>query len=268
MAEAAAAAAAATDPLPPSPSSNTKTNTNTKSLSNSTSPVPSVTGMFVNLVSIFLDKSLLLTMPEIGHLAPIILTAGSLFFAAVSLNYPLAMIGLSAIEAGGIYKLVNVVSAYAGTPLTAESKENAPNCSSYFQTLSSSRFRFLVGEGLKGSFPNYALYFITFISAYCIESMSYFKDECSALGSQYSNRPYLAYMSAAMLIILYSLYLLVYGCDSLINLFCSAVLGLLIGYLLCYQNASMLGKDSVNILFIPTIVKRSGMDYICVSSAS
>jgi len=161
-----------------------------------------------------------------------------------------------------------MISGYAATPLTTKIEENSSNCSSQFNILTASRFRFLVGKGIKGIFPNYPLYFITFVSAYCIESMNYYSKECSALGSQYSNRPYLGILSAAMLIILYSLYLLIYGCDSLMNLFCTAVLGALVGYLLCYQNVSIFGKTSVDLLFIPSIVKRSGMDYLCVSSSS
>lgn len=250
--------------MTPSPIAIANANANAKA----PSTTQTVTGIAMEIGSMFLDKSLLLTMPEIGHLAPIILTVGSLFFAAISLNYPLAMLSLTSLEAGAIYKLVNIVSSYAATPLTTDDKEKDNRCSSYFQTLTASRFRFLVTEGIKGSFPNYPLYFITFVSVYCIESMSYFKDECQALGSQYSNRPYLALLSASMLIILYSLYLLVYGCDSLLNLFCSAVLGALIGYLLSYQNATLFGKTSVDVLFIPSIVKRSGMDYLCVSSSS
>ena len=253
---------------PTAPTAPTGPNINTNKPVPSTSPVPSVTQMALEIGSIFMDKSLITTMPEIGHLAPIILTVGPLFFSILSLNYPLAIMGLSSLEAGLIYKLINMVTSYAGTPLTVETKENQGSCNSYFQTLTASRFRFLVGEGIKGSFPNYPLFFITFISAYCIEAMSYYKEECTALGSQYSNRPYLALLSASMLIILYSLYLLSFGCESLINLFCTAVLGALVGYLICYQNANLLGKTSIDVLFIPSIVKRSGMDYICVSSAS
>ena len=227
----------------------------------------SLTGLFWEILLLPLDISLVKIMPEIGHLAPIILTAGSLFFATITLNYPLAMLGLSSLEASAIYKFISIIAGYAETPFTADSEEKSANCSSFFQTLTSSRFRFLVGKGIKSTFPNYPLFFITYMSAYCIESMRYFNTESAALGSQYSNRIYLAILSAAMFVILYALYLLIYGCDSLLNLFCSTILGALIGFLLCYQNATLFGKTSVDLLFIPSIVKRSGMDYICVSSS-
>ena len=230
--------------------------------------VPTITEMFLTLGSTFVDSSMIATIPELGHLAPIILTVGPFILGAISLNYPLLMLSLSSLEAGAIYTLISKATSYGATPSSISSSEKGPRCSSYFQTLTSSRFRFLVGEGIKGAFPNYPLYFISFMAVYCVESMNYFSKECSALGSQYSNRPYLGVLSATMLIILYALYLLVYGCDSLLNLACSAALGGLIGYLICYQNANLFGKSSVDLLFIPSIVKRSGMDYICVSSSS
>ena len=222
--------------------------------------------LFTEIVMIPIDKSILKTLPEIGHLAPIILTMGSLFFAATTFNYPLAVLSLSSLEAGGIYTLVKTLADYTITPSMLETKDKSPECSSYFQTLTPSRFNFLFNKGVKGSFPNYPLYFISFAAAYCIESMMYYSKECSALGPQYSNRLYLALASAAMFIILYTLYLMVYGCDSVFTLLFTVAVGILVGYLLSYQNATVFGKPSVNLLFIPTIVERTGLDYICVSS--
>ena len=40
------------------------------------------------------------------------------------------------------------------------------------------------------------------------------------------------------------------------------------GYIICYQNYLLLGKNSVNLLFLPILTRRSGMDYVCVSSSS
>lgn len=222
--------------------------------------------LFTEIVSIPIDKSIVRTLPEIGHLAPIILSLGSLFFAAATFNYPLAMLGLSSLEAAAIFKLVQTVATYTITPSMLESKEKPSTCTSYFQTVTPSRFNFLLSKGIKEGFPNYPLYFISFASAYCIESMLFYSKECSSLGPQYSNRVYLALASAAMFIILYTLYLLVYGCDSVFTLLFTIVLGSIVGYFICYQNATFFGKTSVNLLFIPTIVDRNGLDYVCVST--
>jgi len=39
-----------------------------------------------------------------------------------------------------------------------------------------------------------------------------------------------------------------------------------VGYLICYQNYLLFGKSAVGLLFIPSLARRSGMDYICVTT--
>jgi len=222
--------------------------------------------MFRELILIPIDKSIFATLPEIGHLAPIILTMGSLFFAAITMNYPFFMLAFSSLEASLIFKGIQGFASYIETPTTSRTESLAAACKSYFQTISASRFRSLLQGSANGSIPNFPLYFISYAAAYCIGALQYFNKECSALGPQYSNRIYLAIASAAMFILLYTLYLLVYHCDGFLKLGISCVIGLFVGYLICMQNASVFGKESVDLLFIPRIVPRTGMDYVCVSS--
>jgi hypothetical protein len=98
--------------------------------------------------------------------------------------------------------------------------------------------------------------------------MYFFSQETSDLGPQYSNRPYLGILGAGMFIALYALYLAAYGCDSIFNLILTSVIGIIVGMLICYQNFLLLGKGGVDLLFIPPIARRAGMDYICVTTAS
>jgi hypothetical protein len=73
--------------------------------------------------------------------------------------------------------------------------------------------------------------------------MYFFSEECSELGPQYSNRPYLAIIASAMFILLYAIYLLAFSCDSGFTLAFTIILGLLVGYLICYQNFLLFGKS-------------------------
>lgn len=204
--------------------------------------------------------------PEIGHLSPLILTIGSLFMAISTLNYAYAMLSVTSFEALAIHSLLHTVSDYtASSESGPEDRTQNPACSSYFQTLTPSRFRSILDHGIIPTFPNTALYFLSFISAYCIQSLLVFSNECSELGPQYSNRPYLAIASACLFLILYALYIYVNSCSSILSLAGTIALGSLIGVLLCYQNTLLFGKSSVNLLFIPEITRRSGMDYICAT---
>ena len=181
------------------------------------------------------------------------------------------MLSGSTVEAYLIYNALSSVGAYTVTPLLGVIDAQLPEdqrkfCKSFFQTLTPSRFDYLMSKGLRANFPNSPLYFISFAAAYCIQSMYFFSEECSELGPQYSNRPYLAIIASAMFILLYSIYLLAFSCDSGFTLMFTIILGLLAGYLICYQNFLIFGKSAVDLLFIPSLARRTGMDYICVTT--
>jgi len=232
------------------------------------------------------DEQVLNTVPEIGHLAPVILTLGVAFISVVTLNYPLAILSASTFEASLLYNVFQMASAFVETPsgLQTPSGPQTPSapqtpsglqtpsgpqkptdkCSSSFQTLTPSRFKYFISQ--TNNFPISPLYYITFAATYCIQSMLFFNKETSELGPQYSNRPYLALLGGALFIVLYSIYLLAYGCNSITSIVVTIVLAALVGYLISYQNYLLFGKSSVDLMFIPPLARREGLDYICVAS--
>jgi hypothetical protein len=228
---------------------------------------------FKKFILLPVDAALLKSAPEMGHLAPVILTMGTAFMALISLNWPLALFSASSVEAHFVYNATKLLSDLFVTPtlgvsIKEETASQKNSCHSYFQTLTPARFRWFMEQGLKTTFPNQALFFISFAAAYCLESMMFFSKETSELGPQYSNRPYLAIIGAGIFIGLFAIYLLMYGCDSIFTIFFSILVGLLVGILICYQNYLLFGKDGVNLMFIPPLAKRSGMDYVCVRRGS
>jgi hypothetical protein len=236
-------------------------------------PVPkpdqSIWSLAKEFLLIPLDKAVINTIPEVGHLSPVILTVGTLFLAAVTLNYPLAIFGATGIQAGLLYNVIQMVSSYGITPtlgISTESKPPGAACRSAFQSLTPPRFKHLISQGLANEFPISALYYITFAASYAIQSMYFFSKELSELGPQYSNRPYLAILGSAMFIVLYGMYLLAYGCDSMFSIFFTVLVGGIVGYLLCYQNYLLLGKPGVNLLFIPPLARPNGLDFVCVTA--
>jgi len=230
-------------------------------------PIASMWSTFVELLLVPMDKGILYAAPEIGHLAPIILSMGAAFIALVTLNYPVFMFSASSVEAFFIYNALSSIAAFGVTPSMLSTKENGEKaCKSYFQTMTPSRFEAIFSQGLRKDFPNSPLYFISFAAAYCIQSMYFFTQEASDLGPQYSNRPYLAIIAAAMFISLYTIYLLSFSCETAFSLGVTIVLGIFVGYFICYQNFLLFGKPAVNLLFTPSLVRRSGMDYICVTT--
>ena len=220
-------------------------------------------------IALLFDKNIIETTAEIGHLSPVFLIFGSLFISLITLNYPIFMLGVSSAEAMLIYNLIYNTIGYAISPkfgLNTDGAEQSQTCGSYFKKITPSRFNYFISQGLRHEFPNQPLYFICFGAAYLIQSMVYMSEECSELGPQYSSRTYLAIITAVMFIVLYMIYLNAYGCDSLSYLLFTVILGSLVGYLISVQNFLMFGKSAVNVMFLPTLGRRSGMDYICVTT--
>ena len=208
---------------------------------------------------------------ELGHLSPIMLAGGSLFMSAVTVNYPLFIFSMSVVEASLFYLAITYLSNFATTPeygvmTSAEVENMKKECSSYFSILTPSRFKSMMENGVKRAFPNYPIYYLVFGTVYCIQSMIFFSKECSELGPAYSNRPYTAILGGILFISLYFIYFLAYGCDTFFNILATTILAGLVAYVICNQNAALLGKQSVDLLFIPPLTQRKGMDYICVTT--
>jgi hypothetical protein len=206
---------------------------------------------------------------ELSLFSPAIFTLGSLFLSFITLNYPIFLLSLASGEALLIQNVLRGVSNYMATAESIDESKGIgkdAKCKSRYEGSESTKFKYLLDNGVTTAFPNSALYFLSFVSAYCIQSMSFFTQECYERGSSYSIRPYMAYISAAMCIILFSIFTLLYSCDTPLGVILSVVVGLLVGFVLCYQNYLLFGKPGVDMLFIPPLVSRSGMDYICVST--
>ena len=202
---------------------------------------------------------------EFANFSPVIFTLGSLYVAAVTLNYPILIFSLASGEAFLIKYILSGISNFLATSDTVQVDAGA-ECKSIYEGSISTKFKHLLQNGVGTTFPNSPLYFISFAAAYCIQSMLYYSEECSKRGPAYSSRPYIAYIMAALIIILFSLYTLMYNCDSTFSIMMSVITGLIVGFMLCYQNLLVFGKEGIAMLFIPPLVQRNGLDYICVST--
>ena len=227
--------------------------------------------LFKEFILIPIDKAMLRAAPEVGHLSPIIAIFGSLFFALITLNTSIGLLGASAIEASLVFGALQSLFSYTASPyesvITKQDDTQQTRCTSFFSTITPSRFKLFLESGLRQQWPNSPLYFLSFFVAYCIESMLIFNKETSNLGPAYSNRPYLATIAAVLLLSIYFIYLMVYGCDSFFTAIFSIVAGLVVGLLICMQNYAIFGKENVNVLFVPPIVRKENLDYVCVATA-
>jgi hypothetical protein len=230
---------------------------------------PALYAKFKEMLSKFFDFNNLLIIPELCHLSPIIFTIGTFFFALLTLNYPIALFGVASLEAMLVYSPLAMLGAYFLKPDDLRPGEEAlgNECTSRFQKMNQYRFKDILQQGLKPEFPHYGLYFLSFASGYMIQSMNFLSEEISLMGEQYSNRLYLSILAAAMFIAVYLVHLVMYGCNTTSSLVFTGVIGIFVGIFISLLHYSLGGKQAVNVLFVPPIVKRDGLDFLCVKTA-
>ena len=128
---------------PSGPSASSATVSATQSAPSPTSSITEEGGWwekFKEFIAIPLDKSVLRTLPDLGHLSPIIISIGSAFVAIVTLNYPLAVLSASSVEAYFVYNTLNMVGKYGATPdLSIPDKVPGDTCKSSFQRMTISQ---------------------------------------------------------------------------------------------------------------------------------
>lgn len=215
------------------------------------------------------DLDNLLIIPELCHLSPILFTVGTFLFALLTLNYPIALFGVGALEAMALHSPLSILGSYFLQPddLQPGDKPLATECTSRFQKMTKFRFEDFISKGLKPEFPHYGLYFLSFASGYMIQCMTFLSEEISLMGETYSNRLYLSILGAAMFIAVYLVHLMMYGCSSTSTLLFTVIVGVFVGIMISLLHFSIGGKEAINTLFVPPVVKREGLDYLCVKNS-
>lgn len=222
---------------------------------------------FKDFILDFVDKKVFPIVPETAILSPVLLIGGAAIFSLITLNSSLAMLAFASLFAMGMYELIHKGAGYFTSPTfgAGASPASSEKCKSSFLTLTPSRFSALLDEGLRSSFPNQSLYFIVFAIFYTLMSMFFYGDEINALGEKFGNRFYLSVIGSSLFLLLFFLYLYLYQCDSFGVLLGSVVVGGLVGAVASVLNNQLFGKWAVNVLFLPELADRKGMDYVCAT---
>jgi hypothetical protein len=206
---------------------------------------------------------------EAAHLSPYTFTSGLLIFSIFTLNYPLFVMSLTMFEAFLIRMPLTKVFQFF-TPLTPSlGAGSQTGCSSGYSKMTPPKFLHFLSEGLVESYPMPSLYILSTAFTYTLTAMLQFKEELTALGQSYSNRPYLALLAGFLFLFSFSLFLFSKGCASLAGILLSVLVGAVVGFLLAQQNMLFSGQDrsSINLLFIPTMAQTTPK-YVCANITS
>jgi hypothetical protein len=128
-------------------------------------------------------------------------------------------------------------------------------------------------EPSKIPFPSSHTFMLSFIASYILSVIISFKDELDILGptygESYTSRIYFSMLSFTLMMFLAMTYRLFFNCDSFTVISISFILGVLGGVLVVKQNLLLFGLDSLNLLGVPILRKRTADgDELLVCSSS
>lgn len=206
------------------------------------------------------------------RILPDSLVFGSLLVALLTQSFSTIVFALTLLETGligkGLQSLFQYLDIVHTSPAAAS---NAPMClSSYYTPTLETLMSFGKSE-IPGGVPSFPIYFLATASAYVVGSMIQQKKELEALGKSYSARFYMAILTTMLLLLAVCAYRMALGCDTFGIVFLSLVIGFIIGGLLLFQNTSLFGRDSTNLLGIPLLRERTRDGkplYVCPQKTS
>ena len=195
---------------------------------------------------------------EIFRLMPDGILFGSAFFALVSQSFPMAMFVVSMIEASVVAMGLQKMMTYMDLARTLPSLTNDP-AKCYPTTFAPSLESVMTfsRDSISSAFPSYPIFFMSTASAYVVGSVWSQQRELQALGPEYAARFYIAVAVTTLLLFATMSYRLAFACDGVGILITTALLGLVLGGLLVYQNNYLLGRDATNFSGIPLLIERT-----------
>jgi hypothetical protein len=195
---------------------------------------------------------------------------GTGFIAFITLSYPFGVFFVSMIEGTAIYHGLNILNE--SLQIVSRNTLSSGKCRTGFADVTLRSISIFERE-FRPNYLSASLFITSYIAAYIVGILIYLKDELEILGDsygeQYSIRKEVSIIFFATVIFILMSYRLYNGCDSPVNIVVSVLLGFMFGALVVYQNSRILGKQSLNLLGIPLLRKRTaeGDDlYVCSPS--
>jgi hypothetical protein len=213
--------------------------------------------------------SWLTKVPEsIIQLFPDAIFWGTGFIALITISIPYAVFFVSMIESLFIYHILNDINE--NVQLISPNSLKSGRCKSGLEGVTLYSVKSILDSNFKATFLSYIIFMTSFIGTYIVGALLYLKDELQILGKsygeQFTTRMYGSVAFFSVMTFITMSYRLLSSCDSALNIVVSLILGISVGALILLQNNNILGKNSLNMLGVPLLRKRTetgGNLYVC-----
>ena len=209
---------------------------------------------------------------EMIRIFPDALFWGIGILALVTISLPYSVFFGSLVEALGIYYLIRVANNSLGV-IDAKRGSTDRGCKTGFTGMTLQSVS-VFDEAAQIAFPSSHIFMLSFISSYILSMIVAFKDELDILGStygeSYNSRIYFSVCAFAVMMFVSMTYRLFYSCDSFMVILISFIIGVTAGGLVVQQNKALLGLESLNLLGVPILRKRTatGSELLVCSSST
>jgi hypothetical protein len=211
------------------------------------------------------DSTLIPVSIETLRLLPDGIVLGTAILAGLSMSKSYGVLLLTMVELMFAQRVFS--TAIGGiAPVGAASQSLQPVCQPGFHFSNTMRISLLEKIGVPSMFPSPSMFFLTGFVTYMIGAMQQFSREIKSLSGDISARTSVAVVLSSLFILAMFFFRYSYACESFGSLLLSVILGTIMGSALVFQNQSLFGRDSINVLNLPmiqTAIERGKPMYVC-----
>jgi hypothetical protein len=200
--------------------------------------------------------------PVVRHMFQILPDAAFVFivlFSILTQNFAFGVLSLTLVESTLAFLLIGSgVNYFAGAGPSPGSVPDA--CQAGFPSSVSSYATLSLFNGFtasRGLFPSQPVALVSTLIGYVLTALYQYAPEFKQLGHNYELRTPLAITLGFLVLTAFVLFRYIAGCENLGVLMGTVVIGILMGTILTFQNVAVLGKESVNLIGVPTLESRT-----------
>jgi|UniRef100_A0A6C0IBI5 hypothetical protein len=214
----------------------------------------------INTIKQFIASSI---FPYIRHIFQILPEATFVFlilFSILTQNFANGMLAFTMIEALAIFSIIGKgIGYFADTKVPLNIPQKAGVCESGFPTSKASYATLALYKGFltEGSFPSGSIALLSTLIGYMLGALIQYKNELKQLGPSWEMRIPIAITLSLLTLTAFTLFRFIAGCESLGVIIGTLLIGIVLGTALMFQNMAVFGKESINVLGIPTLESKT-----------
>ena len=183
---------------------------------------------------------------------------GTFLLSVIFQSFPMFMSFITLIELSVMRLLIGLVASYMSPEFSVSiaGPPKDPRCKPGVRYGLMDSILGAASRKYNISFPSENIFILGGLGSYIVSSIYAMRDTLLQLGPEWEARMYISIAVFLLGAILYIIHQVTFGCDSIGSLLASTFMAILAGLIISFQNNSLFGKESINILGLPYLDDR------------